>query len=65
MAGPGRPLTVLLATDVFPPRCGGSGWSTYHLGRALRAGGHRVVVARPRGGLRGSRLGEYDGLPVH
>ena len=65
MPGPDRPLTILLATDVFPPRCGGSGWSTYHLGRALRARGHRVVVARPRGGLRDSRLGEYDGLPVH
>lgn len=61
------PLTILLATDVFPPRCGGSGWSTYHLARALRARGHRVVVARPRLGLRGvpSRVVEYDGLPVH
>ena len=58
-------LTILLATDVFPPRCGGSGWSTYHLARALRARGHRPIVARPREGLRGSRLAEYDGLPVH
>lgn len=58
-------LTILLATDVFPPRCGGSGWSTYHLARALRARGHRVIVARPREGLSGSQLAEYDGLPVH
>lgn len=58
-------LTVILATDVFPPRAGGSGWSTYHLGAALRARGHRVVVARPRDGLVGSRLVEYDDLPVH
>lgn len=58
-------LTVILATDVFPPRCGGSGWSTYHLGAALRARGHRVIVARPRDGLVGSRLVEYDDLPVH
>jgi glycosyltransferase involved in cell wall biosynthesis len=58
-------LTVILATDVFPPRCGGSGWSTYHLGAALRARGHRVIVARPRDGLTGTRLVEYDGLPVH
>jgi glycogen(starch) synthase len=58
-------LTILLATDVFPPRCGGSGWSTYHLARALRARGHRIVVARPREGLSGTRLAEYDGLPVH
>ncbi|MGN6813377.1 MAG: glycosyltransferase [Thermomicrobiales bacterium] len=60
-----RPLTILLATDVFPPRCGGSGWSTYHLARALRARGHRPIVARPRDGLRGARRAEYDGLPVH
>ncbi|HET8627139.1 MAG TPA: glycosyltransferase family 4 protein [Thermomicrobiales bacterium] len=62
-----RPLTVLLATDVFPPRCGGSGWSTYHLARALRARGHRVIVARPRTLPRGvaSRVIPYDGLPVH
>ncbi|HEY8598100.1 MAG TPA: glycosyltransferase family 4 protein [Thermomicrobiales bacterium] len=58
-------LTILLATDVFPPRCGGSGWSTYHLARALRARGHRPIIARPREGLRGSVLTEYDGLPVH
>jgi glycogen(starch) synthase len=58
-------LTILLATDVFPPRCGGSGWSTYHLARALRSRGHRVIVARPREGLSGSLLAEYDGLPVH
>jgi glycogen(starch) synthase len=58
-------LTILLATDVFPPRCGGSGWSTYHLARALRARGHRVIVARPREGLSGSQLAEYDSLPVH
>lgn len=58
-------LTILLATDVFPPRCGGSGWSTYHLARALRARGHRPIIARPREGLRGALLTEYDGLPVH
>lgn len=58
-------LTILLATDVFPPRCGGSGWSTYHLAAALRARGHRVIVARPRDGLVGARLVEYDDLPVH
>src|SRR4051812_46874778 len=57
-------LTILLATDVFPPKCGGSGWSTYHLARALRERGHRTLVARPREGLRGSRLADYDGLPV-
>ena len=58
-------LTLILATDVFPPRCGGSGWSTYHLGAALRSRGHRVIVARPRDGLVGTRLVEYDDLPVY
>jgi len=29
-------LKILIATDVFPPRCGGAGWSTYYLARALR-----------------------------
>lgn len=58
-------LTILLATDVFPPRCGGSGWSTYHLARALRARGHRLLIARPREGLRGAIVTDYDGLPVH
>lgn len=58
-------LTLLLVTDVFPPRCGGSGWSTYHLARALRSRGHRVLIARPREGLQGSQLTEYDAFPVH
>jgi glycosyltransferase involved in cell wall biosynthesis len=58
-------LTILLATDVVPPRCGGSGWSTYHLARALRARGHRPIIARPREGLRGAIVADYDGLPVH
>ncbi len=58
-------LTILLATDVFPPRCGGSGWSTYHLARALRERGHRLVIARPREGLAGTQITEYDGFWVH
>jgi glycogen(starch) synthase len=63
-------MKILLATDVFPPRCGGSGWSTYYLGRALRARGHQVVVARPRflpsapGGHPQVHRVEYEGLPV-
>ena len=62
---PQSAMTIVLATDVFPPRCGGSGWSTYHLARSLRARGHRPIVARPRAGLRGPRVVEYDGLPVY
>ncbi len=58
-----RPLRVLFVTDAFPPHSYGSGWSTYHLARGLRAQGHevRIVVAAPTG-----RLGAttYDDFPV-
>ena len=35
---------VWLVTDVYPPRCGGSGWSTHALARVLGDTGHRVRV---------------------
>jgi glycosyltransferase involved in cell wall biosynthesis len=64
-------MRILLATDVFPPRSGGSGWSTYYLGRALAARGHTVQVVRPRflgaevaGGQPQVHGVEYEGLPV-
>jgi glycogen synthase len=61
-------VKVLIATDVFPPRCGGAGWSAYYLARALRARGHTVAIARPRfaagAGRARTQRGEYDGLPV-
>ena len=41
-------MRVLLATDAFPPVCGGSGWSTYELARGLRARGHDVLIVQPR-----------------
>jgi len=44
-------MRILLATDAFPPICGGSGWSTYELARGLRARGHDVVVVQPRPGV--------------
>jgi glycosyltransferase involved in cell wall biosynthesis len=40
------PLRVLLATDSFPPVCGGSGWSTFELARGLVARGHHVEVVK-------------------
>ncbi len=40
-------MRILIATDAFPPVCGGSGWSTYELAKTLRAHGHHVVVSRP------------------
>ena len=49
-------MNVLLATDAFPPVCGGSGWSTYELARGLRRRGHAVLVAQPRtGGTKGEQ----------
>ena len=43
-------MKILLATDAFPPVCGGSGWSTYELARGLRARGHEVAIVQPRPG---------------
>jgi len=58
-------MNVLLATDSFPPRCGGSGWSTYELARGLRARGHAIEIVQPRPGTpSGLRRREYDGLQV-
>lgn len=58
-------MNVLVATDAFPPVCGGSGWSSYELARGLRAIGHGVTVVQPRPGTpRGVRRTSYDGLPV-
>jgi glycosyltransferase involved in cell wall biosynthesis len=57
-------VRLLIATDSFPPNCGGSGWSTYELARGLRARGHRIDVIRPRPGARGGVDHEYDGFLV-
>jgi glycosyltransferase involved in cell wall biosynthesis len=42
------PLDVLLPSDVFPPRCGGAGWSAHTLALALIERGHRVTAIVPR-----------------
>ena len=56
-------MRVLLTTDVFPPVCGGSGWSTYELARGLRARGHEITVVRPRFGRPPGRAVEaFDGF---
>jgi glycogen(starch) synthase len=58
-------MKVLLATDSFPPRCGGSGWSTYELARGLRARGHEIAIVQPKPGTPpGLRPREYDGFAV-
>lgn len=58
-----RALRILFITDAFPPIAYGSGWSTYHLARGLRAAGHavRVVVAQPTIRLHATT---YDDFPV-
>jgi glycosyltransferase involved in cell wall biosynthesis len=58
-------MNVLLATDSFPPNCGGSGWSTCELARALRARGHAVLILKVLTGRGGSETEvEFDGFRV-
>jgi glycosyltransferase involved in cell wall biosynthesis len=58
-------MNVLLATDAFPPVCGGSGWSTFELASGLRRRGHRVLVVLPKPGRQaGVRETGYDDLRV-
>ena len=47
-AAPADRMKILIATDAFPPVCGGSGWSTYELARGLRSRGHLVDIVQPR-----------------
>jgi len=42
------PPRVLLPSDVFPPRCGGAGWSAHALALALIERGHAVTAIVPR-----------------
>ena len=54
-------MRVLIATDSFPPGCGGSGWSTYELASGLRSHGHSVTIVQPRPGTPpGTRIATYD-----
>jgi glycosyltransferase involved in cell wall biosynthesis len=56
-------MRILIATDSFPPVCGGSGWSTFELARGLRQRGHDVLIVQPRPGERGGRR-EFESLEV-
>jgi glycosyltransferase involved in cell wall biosynthesis len=53
------PMKLLYITDVFPPHCGGSGWSVYFFARGLRELGHQVDIISLDGSPR-----EYDGFEV-
>lgn len=57
-------MRILLATDSFPPNCGGSGWSTYELARGLRASGHEIAIVQPRPGQRQDGRRHYDGFAI-
>ncbi len=52
-------MRIVLASEVYPPRAGGAGWSTRALARALRAGGHEVTVVTTSPGP-----SDLDGLDV-
>ena len=56
-------MRILIATDVFPPVSGGSGWSTYELARGLRTRGHHVDIVRTYS-ERDPAPVEYDGFAV-
>ena len=59
------PLRVMLATDSFPPICGGSGWSTYELARGLAARGHHIEIVKTEiGRSPGVHEGKYESFRV-
>lgn len=58
-------MKIILATDAFPPQAGGSGWSTYELGRGLKARGHEVHVLKVTAGKGGrEQHTSYEDIPV-
>ena len=57
-------MRILIATDSFPPGCGGSGWSTWELARGLRSRGHELRVVQARPGQRHHATREYDGFTI-
>jgi glycogen(starch) synthase len=57
-------LRILLPSDVFPPRCGGAGWSAHALALALIERGHAVTAIVPRQGGHGITREEVLGVPT-
>lgn len=55
---------VCLVTDVYPPGCGGSGWSTHALARVLTDHGHAVTVIVIDPSRRDLTTREYEGIAV-
>ncbi len=52
-------MRIVLASEVYPPRAGGAGWSTRALALGLRAAGHDVTVVTTSPGT-----ADLDGLDV-
>ena len=55
---------IWLVTDVYPPGCGGSGWSTHALARTLDHRGHSVEVISIDPGASGVSQRVFDGIRV-
>ncbi len=55
---------VCLVTDVYPPDCGGSGWSTHALARVLVGRGHQVSVVALDPDRTDVVTRTYDGVAV-
>lgn len=58
-------MNILITTDAFPPTCGGSGWSTYYLARALTNKRHDVIVTQTSLTKAGIQEREYEGIKVY
>ena len=52
-------MKIVLASEVYPPRAGGAGWSTRALALGLRGAGHDVTVVTTSPGP-----ADLDGLDV-
>ncbi len=57
-------MNILLTTDVFPPYCGGSGWSTYFLAKGLQKQGHNIKVITYQQGHKKIVEDKYNGIDV-
>lgn len=55
-------MNIMMLTESFPPNCGGSGWSTYYLSKALQKRGHTIIICKIQNEV--ADITEYDGLKV-
>lgn len=56
---------ILFPTDVFPPKCGGAGWSAHALARALLGQGQHVTALVPQRGGHGLTRAVTLGVPTY